>query len=72
MEQIRKSGFSMIVWASFILPGATADRDDVPNLDDMAEETTQGGKTFANPMENPVFVERMRGVIQDAIQFGWI
>lgn len=70
-EQLQKSGFCAIIYASLVLPGVTLERVDFPDLDGLAEEINNGAKG-ADALENPRFVSRMRDVIEDVNQFGWI
>lgn len=55
--------------AVLILPMMTSSRSDVPDLDELAGNSPF---VFGNPAENPRFIERMRGVIESAIEYGWI
>lgn len=72
-EQLHKSGFCAMAIGALLLPLLFCERNEIPDLDEYAEsKSTKSLFGTANPLENPQFIERMRGVILNCVEFGWI
>lgn len=56
--------------AAMLLPILTSSNSDVPDLDEVCEQ--EEIKQWSNPLENKVFVERMRGVVEDVVRLNYI
>lgn len=69
--QLQKFGYFAIAMGAMLLPNLTAERSAVPaDLDEYAEQEVL--EDWYHPLKNSDFLERMRGVIDDAVQFGLI
>lgn len=69
-DQWKKFGGFGLPMAAMLLPILTSSNAVVPDLDEMSEQEEM--KAWSNPLENDVYVERMRGVIQDVVELGLI
>lgn len=67
---MKKFGLFAIPMAGMLLPILTGNQDEVPDLDEISEKKVF--ESWCNPLENPLFVERMRGVIDDVVRLGFI
>lgn len=67
-DQIKIGGLYAIAYAALIMPGLISKREDFPQLDGMTEDD----KKFEKLFNNPKYLEKLKDVIEDAADFGWI
>ncbi|XP_037051982.1 uncharacterized protein LOC119085637 isoform X2 [Bradysia coprophila] len=75
-DQLKKFGRYALIIAPMLLNIITSKPDDIPDLDNLAEEfkdksIEEGMKAFINDSANDKFNGRMRDVIQDVIRLGY-
>lgn len=69
-EQLKKFGLYAIPMAGMLLPVLTARDGEVLDLDELGGD--QPSSPWCNPLDNPLFIERMRGIIDDVVRLGFI
>lgn len=68
-EQLKKFGIFAVPMAALLLPILKSDLVD----SDLAEESMiDEVRAFCSPLNNPVFVERMRQVIDEVVRLGYL
>lgn len=75
-DQLKKFGRYALIIAPMLLNIITSKPDDIPDLDNLAEEfkdksIEEGMKAFINDAANDKFNDRMRDVVQDIIKLGY-
>lgn len=70
-DQLRRFGIFSLPMACMLLPMLTI-KERVPlDLDEVAT-SDMTVSDFCSPLQNPIFLERMRGVLDDLQQLGFI
>lgn len=69
-QQLKKFGLFAVPMAAMLLPMIKTTQDENIGMDEIAESDEI--KLGSNPLENIECMERMRGVIEDLVRFGYI
>lgn len=75
-NQFKKFGKFGLVNASLLLPMLTAEEGNIPDLDELAENMSDGKEmkedVFISEKSRGSFIERLKGVITDMVRLGYI
>lgn len=68
-KQLKKNGVFAVPMAAMLLPMLTSDVG-APDLDEIS--SSDKIEIYSDPLKNPVFIERMREVINDVVRLGYL
>lgn len=69
-QQLKEFGSFAVPMSALVLRVLVSKPTDVPDLDELAQR--ERPKDWINPLANPLYVERMRGIIDDVVRLGFI
>lgn len=71
-DQLKRLGYAAVPIGAMILSLKLNDANETLELDKICENAARGKMVKKNHIENKQFVTDLRGIIDDAVRYGWI